>query len=128
MESNGISDVLDAVSNDASLELFKLIALTNGSSELLRSKMRITRKQYYSRLYRLVRCGLVKRKDDIYFLTALGRVLYEAQATIESALINYWRIKAIDSFEVADGIPKVEQKRVIETLIKDQQIKNILTT
>ena len=126
MESNRISDVLDAVSNDASLELFKLIALTNGSSELLRSKMRITRKQYYSRLYRLVRCGLVKRKDDIYFLTALGRVLYEAQATIESALINYWRIKVVDSLEV--GIPKVEQKRVIETLIKDQQIKNILTT
>ena len=121
-----MSDVLDAVSNDASLELFKLIALTNGSSELLRSKMRITRKQYYSRLYRLVRCGLVKRRDDIYFLTALGRVLYEAQATIESALINYWRIKAVDSLEV--GIPKVEQKRVIETLIKDQQIKNILTT
>ena len=112
MESNRISDVLDAVSHDASLELFKLIALTNGSSELLRSKMRITRKQYYSRLYRLVLCGLVKRKDDTYFLTALGRVLYEAQATIE----------------VADGIPKVEQKRVIETLIKDQQIKNILTT
>ncbi|TLY06033.1 MAG: hypothetical protein E6K92_00250 [Thaumarchaeota archaeon] len=126
MESNRISDVLDAVSNDASLELFKLIALTNGSSELLRSKMRITRKQYYSRLYRLVRCGLVKRKDDTYFLTALGRVLYEAQATIESALINYWRIKVVDSLEV--GIPKVEQKRVIETLIKDQQIKNILTT
>ena len=127
MESIKISDVLDAISNDASLELFKLIALTNGSSELLRSKMQITRKQYYSRLYRLVQCGLVKRKDDTYFLTGLGRVLYEAQATIESALNNYWRIRALDSLDVADGIPKAEQKRVIETLIKDQEIKNILT-
>jgi DNA-binding HxlR family transcriptional regulator len=127
MESIRISDVLDAISNDASLELFKLIALTNGSSELLRSKMQITRKQYYSRLYRLVQCGLVKRKDDTYFLTALGRVLYEAQATIESALNNYWRIRAVDSLGVAEGMPKDEQKRVIETLIKDQEIKNILT-
>lgn len=127
MESIRISDVLDAISNDASLELLRLIALTNGSSELLRSKMQITRKQYYSRLYRLVQCGLVKRKDDTYFLTGLGRVLYEAQATIESALNNYWRIRAVDSLEVADGLPKDEQKRVIETLIKDQEIKNILT-
>jgi hypothetical protein len=54
-------------------------------------------------------------------------VLYEAQATIESALTNYWRIRAVDSLEVAEGIPKDEQKRVIETLIKDQEIKNILT-
>jgi len=127
LESIKISDVLDAISNDASLELFKLIALTNGSSELLRSKMQITRKQYYSRLYRLVQCGLVKRKDDTYLLTGLGRVLYEAQATIESALNNYWRIRALDSLKDADGIPKAEQKRVIETLIKDQGIKNILT-
>jgi DNA-binding HxlR family transcriptional regulator len=127
MVSIRLSHVLDAISNDASLELFKLIALTNGSSELLRSKMQITRKQYYSRLYRLVQCGLVKRKDDTYFLTALGRVLYEAQATIESALSKYWRIRAVDSLGVDEGIPKDEQKRVIETLIKDQEIKNILT-
>jgi len=127
MVSIKISDVLDAISNDASLELFKLIALTNGNSELLRGKMQITRKQYYSRLYRLVQCGLVKRKDETYSLTGLGRVLYEAQATIEGALNNYWRMKAVDSLGVADGIPKAEQKRVIETLIKDQEIKNILT-
>ncbi len=127
MESIKISDLLDAISDEASLELFRLVAITNGSSDLLRSKMQITRKQYYSRLYRLVQCGLVKRKNDDYFLTALGMVLYEAQATIESALSSYWRIKAVDSLELAEGIPREEQKRVIETLIKDQEIKNILT-
>ena len=121
------STVLDAISDDASLELFKLIALTNGTSDVLRSNIKITRKQYYSRLFKMVQCGLVKRKDNKYFLTALGRVMYDAQATIENALSDYWKIHAIDSLKVAESIPLEEQKRLIETLIKDQEIKNILT-
>lgn len=121
------SAVLDAISDDASLELFRLVALTNGTSDVLRSNMKLTRKQYYSRLFKLVQCGLIKRTDNKYFLTALGRVMYDAQATIENALNNYWKIKAIDSFKIAKGIPLEEQKRLIETLIQDQEIKNILT-
>jgi predicted transcriptional regulator len=120
------SAVLDAIADDASLELFKLVALTNGSSEVLRSSMKITRKQYYTRLFKLVQCGLIKRKDNKYFLTALGKVMYDAQATIENALNNYWKIKAIDSFKVAEGIPLEEQKRLIDILIQNQEIKNIL--
>lgn len=119
-----MSVVLDAISDDASLELFRLIALTNGTSDVLRSNMKITRKQYYSRLFKLVQCGLIKRKDNKYFLTTLGRVMYDAQITIENALNNYWKIKAVDS--ITEGIPAEEQKKLIETLIQDQGIKSIL--
>lgn len=122
-----LSSILDAVSDDASIELFKLIALTNGTSDVIRSNMKITRKQYYSRLFKLVQCGLIKRKDNKYFLTALGRVMYEALATIENALKNYWKIKAIDSLTITDDIPAEEQKNLIEALIQDQEIKSILT-
>jgi len=122
-----ISAVLDAISDDASLELFKLVALTNGTSDVLRSRMNITRKQYYSRLYKLIHCGLIKRKDNQYFLTALGRVMYDSQTTIENALSNYWKIKVVDSLGIAEEISLVDQKKLIETLIQDQGIKNILT-
>lgn len=122
-----ISAVLDAISDDASLELFKLVALTNGTSYVLRSRMNITRKQYYSRLYKLIHCGLIKRKDNQYFLTALGRVMYDSQTTIENALSNYWKIKVVDSLGIAEEISLVDQKKLIETLIQDQGIKNILT-
>jgi predicted transcriptional regulator len=109
--------VLQAVSDDASLELFRLVALTNGTSEVIRSNMKITRKQYYSRLYKLVQCGLIKRKDNRYFLTTLGKVMYDAQGTVENALSNYWKIRAVDSLGIADGIPVEEQKKLIETLM-----------
>jgi predicted transcriptional regulator len=66
--------------------------------------MKITRKQYYSRLFKLVQSGLVKRKENKYFLTSLGMVMYDAQKTIENALNNYWKIRAVDSLGIADGI------------------------
>lgn len=120
-----VSSVLGAIADDASLELFKLIASTNASSEVLRSKITLTRKQYYSRLYRLTQSGLVKRKDNAYYLTTLGKVLFDAQAIIKSALENYWRIKAIDSLGSGD-IPAEEQKKLVESLIQDKEIKGIL--
>ncbi len=121
-----VSTVLHAISDDASFELFKLVALTNGTSEVIRSNMRITRKQYYSRLFKLVQCGLIKRADNRYFLTTLGRVMYDAQATIENALNNYWKIKAIDSLNTGGSLTAEDQRRLIETLIKDKEIRDIL--
>ena len=127
MKPEKVSSLLDAISDDASLELFKLVALTNGPSDVIRRNMKITRKQYYSRLFKLVQCGLIKKKDNKYFLTTLGKVMYDAQATIENALNNYWKIRAIDSLGGGEGIPAEEQKKLIETLIQDQGIKNILS-
>lgn len=127
MRSLKTSIVLNAVSDDVSLELFKLVALTNGTSELLRSRMNITRKQYYSRLYNLIQCGLIKRKDKKYFLTALGRVMYDSQITIENAIRDYWKIKAMDSIGITRDIPWGEQKKIIETIVQDPGIKNALT-
>jgi len=127
MQSVKIAEVFNSIADDSSLELFKIIAMSNGAnSDLLRSKMTLTRKQYYSRLYRLSHCGLIKRRDNNYFLTAFGKVLYDAQGTIENALKNYWRIKVVDTLDVADGVPPDEQKRLVETLISDQEIKSIL--
>ncbi|MEW6605726.1 MAG: hypothetical protein AB1351_13715 [Thermoproteota archaeon] len=122
-----MSSILYAISDDASLELFKLVAQKGGTSQVLRSNMKITRKQYYSRLFKLVKCGLVKRKDNQYILTTLGRVMYDAQATIENAIGDYWKIKAVDSLGIVDSIPEEEKKKLIETLINNQEIKNILT-
>jgi hypothetical protein len=127
MQSVRVSDVFNAIADDSSLELFRIIARSDGvNSDFLRSKMTLTRKQYYSRLYRLSHCGLIKRKENNYLLTAFGKVLFDAQATIENALKNYWRIKVVDTLDAADGIPADEQKKLVDTLISDQGIKSIL--
>ncbi|HKG40663.1 MAG TPA: hypothetical protein VKA98_00845, partial [Nitrososphaeraceae archaeon] len=89
--------VLTAISDKESLELFRFIAANNEDSDGLRTKTNLTRKQYYSRLSRMTKAGLVKRKKGKHSLTAFGKVIYDAQTIVERAVNNYWRLKAIDS-------------------------------
>jgi predicted transcriptional regulator len=118
--------ILRSISDDEALALFRSIANTNGDTEGLRSKTKLTRKQYYSRMSRMTKAGLVTRKNGKHSLTAFGKVVYDAQATIENAINNYWKLKAVDSIEISDELPKEERKKLLENLIDNQQIREIL--
>ena len=136
------ADILDSISDDISLELFKIIAdqnnnntnnntnnsriaLTKKSSSLVDAKNKITRKQYYSRMNKLVKYGLAKRYNARYFLTSLGRVIDHNLRTIENACQIQWKLKAIDSLE-SSRIPADATINIIESLIHDKTIREIL--
>jgi predicted transcriptional regulator len=122
-----VADVLKAISDKRSLELFRIVALTKPDTDMLISKTKLTRKQYYSRMSRLMRTGLIKRKNGKYTLTAFGKVIYDiAIATLENAVSNYWKLKAIDSLEMSKALPAEERKKIIDSLIDNQVIKDIL--
>jgi hypothetical protein len=57
-------------------------------------------------------------------LTSLGKVVYGLQITTQNALNNYWKLRAIDSF---DGGSEREQEQVIENLIGDENLRELLT-
>jgi hypothetical protein len=56
---------------------------------------------------------------------AFGRVVYDAQRLLGSAVNNYWKLKAINSLGVAN-VPKEERKKIIDLMIGNPQIKEIL--
>jgi predicted transcriptional regulator len=120
-------NVLAAISDKQSLELFRYIADTNGDSDALRAKINLTRKQYYSRLSRMTKVGLVKRKNGKHFLTAFGKVVYDAQKTIEKAVDIFWKLKAIDSLELSGELPQEERAKLIDNLLDNKEIKQILS-
>jgi hypothetical protein len=129
MHSLSISDTLCSISNDQSLVLFNTIALTSGNTRILISRLKLTRKQYYSRISELTKAGLIIRKNGMYFLSSLGKVVYEAQMLIGKAVQNYWKLKAIDSIESALDSPRLpaeEYNRIIDTLVDCNDIKDIL--
>jgi predicted transcriptional regulator len=119
-------NVLAAISDKESLELFRYIASKNGDSDRLRTETNLTRKQYYSRLSRMTKAGLVRRKNGKHSLTAFGKVVYDAETTIEKAINNYWKLKAIDSLELSDELPKEERIKLIDNLLDNNDIKEIL--
>jgi predicted transcriptional regulator len=121
-----LAKVLKSISDDESLELFRFIANNDSDSESLRNGTKMTRKQYYSRMSRLMKAGLIKRKNGKHNLTAFGRVIYDTQITIENAINNYWKLKAIDSLEMSDDLPVEERKKLIDNLIENNGIREIL--
>ena len=118
--------IIRTIADDKSLALFRTIAQGTINSENLKNKTKLTRKQYYSRLSRMTKAGLVRKKSGKYLLTAFGKIVYDAQATIDTALTSYWKLRAIDSLEMSNELPKEEQQKLIDALLDNQEIKGIL--
>lgn len=123
-----IVDILKSISDDKGLILFNTIALANGECEIQIRKMGLTSKQFYSRISKLTKADLIKRKYGRYSLTVLGRIVYDAHTTIGKALMYYWKLKAIESIETSPSVklPKDDLARLVDTLIDNQQIKDIV--
>ena len=122
-----VVDVLKTIADGKSLVLFNTIAVSNCDSDLLKSKVALTRKQYYSRLSAFINAGIVKRERGKYSLTTFGKVLHYAQEIIGKAVNEYWQLKAIDSIRASGNeVPQEQFHRIIDTLIIDQQMKDIL--
>jgi predicted transcriptional regulator len=129
MKMTSIINILSAISDDKALTLFKTIAFENNNSDTLLNKTKLTRKQYYSKTADLIKAGLVKRRSGRYFLTAYGKIVYDAHILVEKAINNYWKLKVIDSLDSKD-LSKDEYAKVVNTLIdnNNNKIKEIILT
>jgi CheY-like chemotaxis protein/predicted transcriptional regulator len=102
------------------------------NSQAIRTKLNLTRKQYYKTLSKLLDTGLVKRTKNSktnkkYSLTSLGKVFYYLQIIGENAASNHLKLKAIDS--LYDEYPKEDRERFIDVIMgKNQIIREILST
>ena len=127
--ANSVAKILVKVGNDKTLSLFKTIVTAdqNTDSRDLREKLKLTRKQCYTILSGLVQAGLVKRKISTrqYFVTTLGRIVYDSISRIEIAYSNHIPLKAIDSISMSDEVPKKERIEIIGELIKNDEIRRI---
>jgi CheY-like chemotaxis protein/predicted transcriptional regulator len=124
VSSQSLPKVLSAIADAKSLLIFQSIAPGFVEGDVLLKKTNLSRKQYYSRISSIMDAGLVTRKNKKYCLTSLGKIVYGLQITTQNALNNYWKLRAIDSFE---GVSEREQEQVIENLIGDENLRELLT-
>jgi hypothetical protein len=124
-----LAEIIQIISDDKSVLLLQTIFLASGdTSEVLRTRLKLGRKQYYSKMSRMSKAGLVKRQKGGYFVTAFGKVIYDAHRLLVSAVKNHWKLKAIDSLNVANQglVPNDERVKIIESMIANEQIRQIL--
>lgn len=74
-----------------------------------------------------LKLGIVKRRNGKYYLTAFGNVVYQADKTICSAVDALWKLKAVDSIDLTEGITAHERKKLLDSLVDDMNIKEILS-
>lgn len=90
-------DTLRIISDDKSLALFNMVTFALArDTDLAMTGLGMTKRQYYSRMKRLIKVGLVLRKRGTYLLTSFGRVVYESLILVEQAIEDYWRLNVID--------------------------------
>jgi predicted transcriptional regulator len=126
MKSQSVEDVMRALSDVKSLDMFCSIAKGSVESDVLKLTEGLSRKQFYSRTEHLLEVDLIKRKKGRFSLTAFGAVVYHAQLVIESGIKNYWKLKAVDSIQSSADIGEQERVKLIKSILADTRIERIL--
>ncbi len=126
-----IATISNLFSDKRTIALFKIIAITNhNDTQYLLTKLKITQKQYYSRISALIKVGLIKRRRGTHFLTMLGEVIYDTQSLIESALNNLGKLRIVDSVKDEinnnNAFSKQEYTGLVDSLIDSHRIKEII--
>lgn len=118
-------DIFAVLSDAITVRMLKLAATGFRARGGYSSKLKITKKQYSSRLHKLVELGLIHKRNGVYMLTALGQILDQVMLKIAYEVVtNYWRLKAIDSF--SKEVPAEEKRKIIDSILSDTIIKEYL--
>lgn len=86
-------NILDAIHDPDGRDLLNSIATDRRSNDTSDYAVKITRKQYYARLSKLVKADLVKRTEGKYVLTPFGKVIYSVQLGFADAVDEHLKLK-----------------------------------
>ena len=124
-----VTDILQSITNKVSLEIFDIVAIKKKiDSKKLRylgGFKELTNKPYYSGT-RVTKLGIIKRTGGVFSLTSFGVVVYHAKSRIDTAIKEYWKLKAVDSIEGSKEIDQYVRQELINNIIIDDNIRRVL--
>lgn len=121
-----ITIVLEAIGDQKSQELLGVIDTTLKSSGELQTDLKLSPNEYYSRILKLTKTSIVKRKNGRYVLTSFGVIVVDSCKKIRKALKYGWRLKIIDSINLSKEITAQERSKLIDYLLNDVELKEIV--
>lgn len=125
-----ISDVLKVLMDDKSMDVFNSVASSRVDSvAILRKKLGLTRKQYYSIFHNLRNAGLILTRRRKPQLSYFGIVVYEVQKLLLKGVQEYDKLQTIDSIQTKDDtaeMPIDERNKIINAMIKAKEIRDLL--
>ncbi|GAH70744.1 unnamed protein product, partial [marine sediment metagenome] len=77
-EINGeVKTIFRVISNPDALKILLLAGEGIRNSTYAMEELGLSKKRYYTRIKALLNANLIKKKDDVYRQTALGRIMYD---------------------------------------------------
>ncbi|MGA9908894.1 MAG: hypothetical protein WBP84_01665 [Nitrososphaeraceae archaeon] len=119
--------VLQVISDQTSMDIITALSNNVTNSGNLMRVLDISYKQYYDRSSRLLNIGLISRKNGQISLTSFGQLIYKAQLKIATAFTHSSELRMIDAIKSHSGMSEDEQKRIIDKLLDDAELKNLIT-
>jgi predicted transcriptional regulator len=112
--------LLQALADEHSLKMFKLASSGLNGGNGAPEKIGLSKKQFYTRLHRLINLGLMERIGRVYKHTTLGSIVNNLQITpLEASLTEYWRLLAIDEIKKSHVIPNQEQEKIAQSILSE---------
>ena len=110
-----------------SVDIMNAVAENVSNSANIRELLGLTYRQYYIRHSRLLKTGIIKRKNAKLTLTSFGQLIYQALLKIATAFRHPRELIMIDAIKSTAGIPHNEQKGIINSQILDDELKKLLS-
>jgi hypothetical protein len=118
---------LKALSDGKTLILFEMISHQELHPYSVMTKLGLTRRQYYSRMFSMLAAGLIKKNNGMYSVTSFGKVVYKAQTLIGKGVNNQWKLSAIDTIEMnSTALLQEELDKLTNLLIDNDEIREII--
>lgn len=119
-------EIFEILADEVTVKLLKSALIGFRARGNVAGKLKMTKKQYSTRLHKLVQVGLIHKRNGVYILTVLGEVVEKIILKVADDVIsNYWKLKAIDLFEKKE-IPGEEKRKIIDSILSDTIIKEYI--
>ncbi len=118
--------VLELLADRKSIDLLDFIAAKIINTKDVSGKNKMSKKEYYSRIWKLRKAGILWRKSGKYVPTSFGILIINAQKKIRKALKMDWKLKVIDYIDFSNNFTADERNNMLDSLIADSDIKEIL--
>jgi len=116
-----LSCIFSVLSDNDSLKIIDTIV---GRQQDLKIGDFVTPKRYYSRLSKLKKASIIRKKGRSYALTSFGSIVYNTIQTVKQARGLQWKLEVVDAID--ESLPHTERQSIIESLIPNKLMRNIL--
>lgn len=108
--------LLDALAHEDALKIFLAAKTGITHSTHTRKKLGLTQKRYYTRLRHLLKTGLLERRDNGYYITTMGSIVYTVSQGICDALEHSDRLTLADRLQKTKSITADEAKQILKAI------------